>query len=140
MKRKATALLRDLCRNGVELRLTRDRQRITAPARVLTPDLRETLAAHRSELVQLLALVEDYRALLRKTFTRLGARKGPTPEECDRFLDEQTRYMDELGPDLRASVFDMVARDWRAATGICPWCSGGAQCPDPLPHPSPGRR
>lgn len=134
MKRGPTAFLTSLCRSGVELRLTRDRQRITAPARLLTPDLRATLAAHKSELVQLLAFVEDYRGLLRKTFTKLGARKGIAPEDCHRFLDEQTRFTDELGPDLRASVFDMVARDWRNATGICPWCTAQVACPDPLPH------
>jgi hypothetical protein len=134
MARTPTAFLVDLCRNGVELRLTRDRQRITAPARVLTADLREALAAHRSELLQLLSLVEDYRGLLRKIFTRLSARRGLGAEECQRFVDEQTRYMDELGPALRASVFDMVARDWRGATGVCPWCTAQVTCPDPRPH------
>jgi TubC N-terminal docking domain len=134
MARTPTAFLAHLCRNGVELRLTRDRQRITAPARVLTADLREALAAHQSELLQLLSLVEDYRVLLRKTFTRLTARRGLTSEECQRFVDEQTRYMDELGPALRASVFDMVARDWRGATGVCPWCTAHISCPDPRPH------
>jgi hypothetical protein len=134
MARTPTALLVDLCRSGVELRLTRDRQRITAPARVLTPDLRQALTAHRSELLQLLALVEDYRALLRRLFTRLSARRGLGPEECQRFVDEQMRYMDELGPALRGSVFDMVARDWRASTGVCPWCTAQVPCPDPVPH------
>lgn len=134
MRRKPTALLVDLCRSGVELRLTRDRRRITAPARVLTPDLRELLAAHRSELLELLSLVEDYRGLLRKLFTRLAGRKSIGRDECERFVDEQTRYMDELGPDLRASVFEMIARDWRGATGICPWCVAQVRCPDPLPH------
>lgn len=134
MRTRPTALLVDLCRSGVDLRLTRDRRRITAPARALTPDLRELLVAHKSELLEILSLVEDYRALLRKIFTRLPGRKGISPEECDRFADEQRRYMDELGPDLRASVFEMVARDWRAATGICPWCIAQVQCPDPRPH------
>jgi len=134
MEQRATALLVDLCRSGVELRLTRDRRRITAPARVLTPDLREALTAHQSELLPLLCLVEDYRGLLRKTFTRLGGRRGLAAEEAGRFVHEQTRYMDELGPELLASVFGMVARAWRESTGICPWCVGGATCPDPLPH------
>lgn len=134
MTRTPTAFLVDLCRSGVELRLTRDRQHITAPARVLSADVREGLAAHKSELLQILSLVEDYRELLRKTFTRLSARRGLGAEECQRFVDEQTRYMDELGPALRASVFDLVARDWRGATGICPWCTAQVACPDPRPH------
>jgi TubC N-terminal docking domain len=130
------ALLVRLCKSGVELRLTRDRQRITAPARSLTPDLREALAAHRSEIVRLLSFVEDYRSLLRKMFLRLASRKGPGTDECSRFVDEQTRYADELGPVLQASVFEMAARDWRAATGTCPWCSARVRCPDPVPHSS----
>jgi hypothetical protein len=134
MTRTPTAFLLHLCRSGVELRLTRDRQRITAPARVLTADVREGLVAHKAELLQILALVEDYRGLLRKMFTRITGRRGLGPEECQRFVDEQTRYMDELGPALRASVFELAARDWRLATGMCPWCTAQVACPDPRPH------
>jgi TubC N-terminal docking domain len=134
MARTPTALLVALCRSGVDLRLTRDRQRITAPARALTAEVREALDAHRSELLQILALVEDYRELLKKMFSRLTGRRRLGPEECARFVDEQTRFADELGPALRASVFDMVARDWRMTTGICVWCAGQVTCPDSHPH------
>ena len=123
-----TSLLVDLRRQGLELHVTEDRQRIAAPTGALTPELREALVAHKTELLALLSRVEDYRALLQRTFARVAAREGATPEECERFLDEQTRLLDELGPALLASVFEATAGTWRSVMGTCPWCGGQGNC------------
>jgi TubC N-terminal docking domain len=129
----ATSLLVDLCRQGLELRVTEDKQRIAAPAAALTPELRAALIAHKTELLGLLTRMEEYRSLLQKAFSRVASRKGPTEEESERFLDEQTRYLDELGPALLASVFEASASSWRAVMGTCPWCGGQGNCHQTTP-------
>jgi hypothetical protein len=131
-----TALLVDLCRQGVQLHVTEDRQRIAAPVGALTPELRSALITHKMELLGLLSRMEDYKALLQRTFAHVAARRGMSSEEIQKFLDDQTRLLDELGPTLLTTVFDSTVATWRETMATCPWC-GGTQgtC-----HPTPPRR
>jgi hypothetical protein len=129
-----TALLLELCRQGVGLRVTSDRRRIAAPSARLTPELRAALIAHKTQLLDLLSRMEAYRGMLQRAFARLGAGKGPTPEECQQFADEQIRYLDELGPSLLTIVFEATADAWRESMGTCPWCGARGACDHPAPH------
>jgi hypothetical protein len=131
----ATAMLVDLCRQGVQLHVTEDRQRIAAPVGALTPELRSALITHKMELLGLLSRMEDYRALLQRTFVQVAARKGMTADEVQKFLDEQTRLLDELGPTLLATVFESSVATWRETMASCPWCGGQGNC-----HSTPPRR
>ncbi len=108
--RAASALLADLCRQGVELKLTKDRLRIVAPVRALTPDIRAGLIEHKPELLGLIPMVEEYRTLLRRAMLLSSSRRGPSAEYCNRFLDEQARLVDDLGPSLASAVVLMTAR------------------------------
>jgi hypothetical protein len=128
----ATSLLLDLCRQGLELHVTEDRQRIAAPAGALTPELRAALVTHKTELLALLLRMEEYRGLLQRAFARVASQKGLTPEESEGFMDEQTRLLDELGPALLATVFETTVETWRAVMGTCPWCGAQGDC-----HPTP---
>lgn len=124
----ASALLAHLCRQGVQLRMTEDRSRIAAPMRVLTPEIRAALVAHKAELMRLLPIAEEYRALLCGAFVLATAtRSEPGHDELQRFGDEQVRLTDELGPVLTTAIFNAQAREWRTEIGRCPWC-GDADC------------
>jgi hypothetical protein len=127
----------DLCQQGVELQLSEDRQRVAAPRRALTPEMRGEIALHREALLELLVHVENYRTLLRSAFGRLTASRAVTRAERERFVDEQTRLMDELGPALLSAVLEATARDWRSTTGICAWCGARGRCERAGPHGSP---
>jgi hypothetical protein len=130
-----TAMLVDLCRQGVQLHVTEDRQRIAAPVGALTPELRSALITHKMELLGLLTRMEDYRSLLQRAFAQVAARKGMPQEETQKFLDEQTRLLDELGPALMATVFESTVATWRETMSTCPWCGGQGNC-----HATPPRR
>src|SRR5262245_4149126 len=89
--RTASSLLAELCRQGLDLRLDKDRLRISAPATALTPDIRAAIITHKPEVVRLLGLVEQYQELLTGAFTMATSKRGPSGEDCNRFKDEQTR-------------------------------------------------
>ena len=138
----ATRLLTQLFRRGATLRLTGDRVGIRDPEGPLTPELREAVAAHKSELVLLLRLADEYRSLLRRAFGRGGVEPQGAEEtkrfqaERTHFLDQRARLTDELGPTLAATICRTVSREWREATGACPGCGEpgeSCRCADPEP-------
>lgn len=89
--------------NGAAVSFNGDRLRVEAPRGVLTPAIREALAAHKADLIRLLVFVEEYRAVLRS-------------DAADSFfLDAQARFIDELGPGLATAVRQTVEY---GATGV----------------------
>jgi TubC N-terminal docking domain len=73
----AAALLADFRRVGVELFADASRLRFRAPAGVLTVSMRETVAAHREELLSLVAVPDDWDSSAAAEALR----------ECSSFLD-----------------------------------------------------
>ena len=128
-----TALLVDLYRRGVSLRPIGDRLEVTAPEGLLTRELRVALTAHKPRLLELLALADEYRALLRGAFALLAPDSAPGNEEIQDFADEQARLVDELGPSLAGQICVMAGRQWRTETSICPWCDALGDCHEPKP-------
>ncbi|MCI0548551.1 MAG: hypothetical protein L0027_14865 [Candidatus Rokubacteria bacterium] len=141
--RTASALLAELCRRGLDLRLDKDRLSVSAPATALTPAIRAALIVHKPEVVRLLGLVEHYQELLTGAFTMAASRRGPSAGDCARFKDEQARLVDDLGPTLAAAVLWKAATQWRKETSVCPVCGTG-ECRHHLPSsrdglsPAPG--
>jgi len=124
----ASALLTDLCRRGVVLRLSEDRLRILIPKDALTPELREALVAVKPQMMGLIELADQYRRLLRDAFAERPTTRKEGAARRRQFADEQARLVDDLGPALAGAVADMEARAWRADTGSCPTCEGSGQC------------
>jgi TubC N-terminal docking domain len=77
---------------GAAVSVSGDRLRVEAPPGVLTPSIREALAAQKADLLRLLAAVEEYRVLLHSDVDDAF------------FLDAQARLIDELGPVLATAV------------------------------------
>ncbi len=88
----AEGLFAILCRRGASVSVKGARLRVEAPRGVLRPGIREDLTTHKADLLRLVALVDEYRTLLR----------SDADDSC--FLDVQTRLIDELGPDLAIAV------------------------------------
>lgn len=124
----ASALLTDLCRRSVLLRLSEDRLRILIPKDALTPELREALVAVKPQMMGLIELADQYRRLLRDAFAAKPAGRKDGALRRRQFADEQARLVDELGPSLATAVAEMEVRAWRADTGSCPSCEGSGQC------------
>ena len=124
----ASALLTDLCRRSVLLRLSEDRLRILIPKDALTPELREALVAVKPQIMALIELADQYRGLLRDAFAAGPAGRKAAAARRRHFADEQARLLDDLGPSLAAAVAEMEVRAWRADTGSCPACAGRGQC------------
>jgi TubC N-terminal docking domain len=82
----AEQVLLSLSCGGASVSVTGDRLRVEAPQEVLTPSIREGLAAHEVELLRLVGLARDYRALLCK----------------------QARLIDDLGPRLATAVLETM--------------------------------
>ncbi len=129
--RTPTTLLASLYRQGAALRVRGDRLGVTAPDGVLTADVQSALKAHKLQLLELVALAGEYQKLLRDAFTLLLRPDGPSDEECESFLEEQARAMDELGPELAGIIYVVTAREWRKETGVCPWCDDAGECHEP---------
>ncbi|MGH7332918.1 MAG: hypothetical protein ACREKS_09275 [Candidatus Rokuibacteriota bacterium] len=129
--RTPTTLLASLYRQGATLRMRGDRLGVTAPDGVLTAEIQSALKAHKLQLLELVALAGEYQKLLRVAFTLLLRPDGPSNEECESFLEEQARAMDELGPELAAVIYVVTAREWRKETGVCPWCDDAGECHEP---------
>ena len=133
--RRPSTLLADLYRQGAALRVRGDRLGVTAPDGVLTAEIQSALKTHKLQLLELVALAGEYQKLLRDALSLLLRPGGPSAEECETFLDEQARAMDELGPDLAGAIHLITARAWRQETGVCPWCDDGGECHEP-PDPA----
>jgi hypothetical protein len=127
----AAELLVRLYRQGVTLRVLGDRLRVKAPPAVLSQDLRQALTTHKPKLVELLAFADEYRTLLRNAFRFLATGSESTTEEDQRFVDQQARLVDELGPALATEICLMTGRSWRKETAICPWCDEAGNCREP---------
>jgi hypothetical protein len=127
----ATSLLVDLYRRGASLRPIGDRLEVTAPEGTLTRELRVALTAHKPRLIELLALADKYRALLRGAFALLAPESAPAQDDLHDFSDEQARLVDELGPSLAGQICVMAGRQWRMETSICPWCDAVGDCHEP---------
>ena len=123
----ASSFLVDLWQRGVVLRLSHDRSNILVPRNRLSPQSRARLVQDKSELLKLLAYVDEYRALIRNAFAvmvhTVSARR--TLRE---FADDQARLTDELGPALTSVIRDAEARQWRRETGLCPVCAEDNDC------------
>ena len=123
----SSSFLVDLWRRGVVLRLSHDRSNILVPRHRLSPQSRARLVQDKSELLKLLAYVDEYRALIRNAFAvmvhTVSARR--TLRE---FADDQARLTDELGPALTSVIRDAEARQWRRETGLCPVCAEDNDC------------
>jgi hypothetical protein len=123
----SSSFLVDLWRRGVVLRLSHDRSNILVPRNRLSPQSRARLVQDKSELLKLLAYVDEYRALIRNAFAvmvhTVSARR--TLRE---FADDQARLTDELGPALTSVIRDAEARQWRRETGLCPVCAEDNDC------------
>jgi hypothetical protein len=128
-----TALLVDLYRRGVSLRPVGDRLEVTAPQGTLTRELRVALTAHKPRLLELLPLVEEYRALLRGAFALLAPDSPALTDDLRDYGEEQARLVDELGPVLAGQVCLMAGRQWRMETSVCPWCDAAGECHEPIP-------
>lgn len=119
--------LANLWQRGVVLRLSDDRSRIMVRRSQLTPELREQLVKDKPAILQLLALGEEYRALIRNAFAVMvdstSARSG-----LQELADDQARLTDELGARLAGIIRDSEARQWRQETGLCPVCGDEESC------------
>ena len=124
----ASALLTDLCRRGVVLRLSEDRLRILIPKDALTPELREALVAVKPQMMGLIEIADQYRRLLRDAFAARAVTRKEAAARRRHFADEQARIVDDLGQALAAAVADMEVRAWRVDTGSCPTCEGSGSC------------
>ncbi len=122
-----SGFLVQLFQRGVTLRLSHDRARIVAPRTRLTPEWRERLAQDKSEFLQLLGLVDEYRTLVRNAFAIMVNHASPHTG-LDVFADDQARLTDELGPTLATVIRDDEARRWRKGTGLCPICGEDGAC------------
>jgi tubulysin polyketide synthase-like protein len=127
----ATTLLADLYRRGASVRINGDRLGVRAPDGVLTPDVRSAIVARKPELLQVVPLAETYRKALCDGFNLLLQPDGPSDEDHARFLDEQARFTDELGPVLAAAIFLTTGREWRTQVHRCPWCDAEDVCHEP---------
>jgi hypothetical protein len=125
-------LLATLYRQGAALRVRGDRLGVKAPDGVLTPEIQSALKTHKLQLLELVVLAGEYQKLLRDAFGLLLRGDGVSPEEAETFFDEQARAMDELGPDLAATIYVITARGWRKETGVCPWCDDAGECHEPI--------
>jgi hypothetical protein len=123
----ASRFLTELWQQGVVLRLNGDRSRILVPRRQLTPELQARLAHDKPELLQLLGLVDDYRALIRNAFAILVDRASAR-QALDELAEDQARLTDELGAELTSAIRDREARQWRQETGLCPVCWDEGSC------------
>jgi hypothetical protein len=126
-----SALLADLYRQGITLRVNGDRLAVKAPDGVLKPGLRSAMIKHKPELLQLVTLVDEYRKVLCDGFNLLLRTSGPTDAECQKFTDDQVRLTDELGPTLAATIHLTTGREWRTQTNVCPWCDEDGDCHEP---------
>ena len=129
-------LLANLYRQGAALRVRGDRLGVKAPDGVLTPEVQSALKTHKLQLLELVVLAGEYQKLLRDAFGLLLRPEGVSPEETQTFFSEQARAMDELGPDLAATIYTITARGWRKETGVCPWCDDEGECHEPV-DPTP---
>ena len=129
--RTPSTLLANLYRRGAALRVRGDRLGVKAPDGVLTPEIQSALKTHKLQLLELVVLAGEYQKLLRDAFGLLLRPAGPSPEEAETFFAEQARAMDELGPDLAATIYTITARGWRKQTGVCPWCDDVGECHEP---------
>jgi hypothetical protein len=120
-------LLADLWQRGVVLRLSDDRNRIVAPRRRLSAETRARLAQERREILDLLAYVEEYQALIRNAFA-IMLHHASSAQGLRQLADDQARLTDELGPALTSVIRDSEARQWRRDTGLCPVCEDEAEC------------
>ena len=118
----ASALMLDLCRQGAVLSLVCGRLRVEAPRGLLSAEVQATLSSYKAEILRLLQFSDQYRRLLFRGFALIAKAGAGTPEECEQFLDEQTRLADELGSNLAAAIRKDAAERWHADTGRCPWC------------------
>jgi hypothetical protein len=134
--RTPSTLLADLYRQGAALRVRGDRLGVKAPDGVLTPEVQSALKTHKLQLLELVVLAGEYQKLLRDAFNLLLRGDGVSSEEAETFFDEQARAMDELGPDLAATIYVITARGWRKETGVCPWCDDAGECHEPA-DPAP---
>jgi len=94
------AFLAVLFRDGASVVVAGDRLRVEAPPGVLTPTIRQGLAAHKADLRRLLPLTTEYGALLRDSALDEAA-----------FREAQARLIDELGPVLAAVIRRAVAQE-----------------------------
>ena len=124
----ASALLTRLLRRGATLCVYSDRVSIRDPEGTLAPDLREAVVAHKSELLKLLRLADEYRSLLRHALDAADTPPASAEVQLQGFLWQQARLVDELGPALALAIRDAVGRAWREVTGVCPWCEGTCRC------------
>jgi TubC N-terminal docking domain len=131
-----STLLANLYRRGAALRVRGDRLGVKAPDGVLTPEIQSALKTHKLQLLELVVLAGEYQKLLRDAFALLLRPEGPSSEDADTFFAEQGRAMDELGPDLAATIYTVTARRWRQETGVCPWCDEAGECHEPA-DPTP---
>src|SRR3954452_14770165 len=65
----ASALLADLRRRGIQLSVAGERLSVDAPKGSVTPDLRNELTEHKSDLIRLLT-EDDYEVAWRAAFMR----------------------------------------------------------------------
>jgi hypothetical protein len=90
----AERLLAILCsHSGVAISVDEGRLRVEAPRGLLTPCIRETLAVQKADVLQLVALIDEYRDFL-----------SCADVEDSSFRVTQVRLIDELGPTLAAVV------------------------------------
>lgn len=100
------AFLADLLRCGASVIVVADRLRVEAAPGVLTPAVREVLAAQKANLLPLVAFAEEYRALL-----------GDDTADTRTFRDEQARLIDELGPTLATTIHHSLEREYATGSG-----------------------
>jgi hypothetical protein len=122
-----SGFLADLWQRGVVLRLSDDRTRIVAPKRRLPTELRARLVHERQEILQLLAYVEEYRALVRNAFA-IMLDHASSQQGLRELADDQARLTDELGPALASVIRDGEVRQWQRETGLCPVCGDEESC------------
>jgi tubulysin polyketide synthase-like protein len=127
----ATTLLADLYSRGASLRVNGDRLGVKAPDGVLTPDIRSAIVACQPELLQVVPLAEMYRRTICDGFNLWLQPEGPSDADHAELIDEQARFMDELGPVLAAAIFLATGREWRTQVGVCPWCDADGDCHEP---------
>lgn len=68
------------------------------------------------------AATDAYRLLLRQGFELMSSEADPNPSTRARFLSEQARLIDEIGPAAAREILRVTAHDFWRETGVCPWC------------------
>jgi TubC N-terminal docking domain len=113
----AQTLLERFASRGIELVAAGNSLRFR-PANLVTAEEQDTLRAHKSDLLRLLAYRDALLASWRLTLNGERANR----DDCRRAIDDVARHIDEIGLPLADVLRHKWERQWIQSTGSCPRC------------------